>query len=75
MRRAAAHGRPCMHYRILWLSRFASMQRGLGPLIGKHLRDRYRSFYRPFCMQSHRRCSSTEERDDERAAAHCALQP
>jgi len=44
-------------------------QRGLSPLVGKHLRNWYRSFCRPFYMQSHRRYSSTEERDDERATA------
>ena len=59
----------CIHYRILWLSRFASMQRGLHPLAGKHLRDWYRSFCRPFYMQSHRRCSSAGERGGEQAAA------
>ena len=45
------------------------MQRGLHPLIGKHLRNWHRSFYRSFYMQSHRLYSSTKGRDDERAAA------
>ena len=49
--------RSCIHYQILWLSRFAPMQRGLSPLAGKHLRNWHRSFCRPFYMQSHRRCS------------------
>ena len=60
---------PCMRYQALWLSRFAFMQRGLGALAGKHLRDWCRSFCRSFYMQSHRRCSSAKEKDDERAAA------
>ena len=66
---SAAMAGPCMRYRILWLSRFAFMQRGLDPLIDKHLRDWYRSFYRSFYMQSHRRCSSTGKRGGEQAAA------
>ena len=61
--------RSCMHYRYIRPSRLTFRQGGLDPLIGKHLRGWHRSFCRPFCMQSHRRCSSTEGRDAERAAA------
>ena len=55
--------RSCIHYHILWLSRFASRQRGLSPLIGKHLRNWHRGFCRPFYMQSHRRYSPTKRRE------------
>ena len=54
--------RSCIHYHILWLSRFASRQHDLSPLIGKHLRNWHRGFYRSLYMRSHRRYSSTEDR-------------
>ena len=50
---------PC----LAWPSRLAFRQGGLGPLAGKHLRGQYRSFYRSFYMQSHRRYPSTEGGD------------
>ena len=61
--------RSCMHYRCARPSRLAFRQGGLHSRVDWHLRDECQSFCRSFCMQSHRRYSSTEERDDERATA------
>ena len=52
--------RSCMHYRRARPSRLASRQGGSRSRVGWRLGGWHRSLCRPFCMQSHRRYSSTE---------------